>query len=191
MTEYDYTKTPCDIGSLTQQIQLSSIAGSLDHMMLFGSALSIFFTADLSAGDKTTLDNLVSTHDGTPLSIDFNEMSANSNTSTNSNSYAVLNSMSSPYLLPGTYLVTFTGTFSTNVPLLSNPGLFISLFVNGAQVAASEQSQNNVNANAPFNMSVTAKVVVGLNQKIDLRWKNNGQGNTVTCTNRILDVQRL
>ena len=69
MTEYDYTKSPCAIDRLTQEVQQSSIATALDHMNLYGDALSVFFKADLSDGDKTTLDGLVTAHGGTPLPI--------------------------------------------------------------------------------------------------------------------------
>ena len=67
MTEYDYTKSPCAIDSLTQQIQQSAIVTSLAHCNLFGDALTIFFNADLSDGDKTILDGIVAAHDGVPL----------------------------------------------------------------------------------------------------------------------------
>jgi hypothetical protein len=67
MTQYDYTKTPVSLDRLTQEIQQSAIVTALDHMTLLGSALSIFFKADLSGGDQTILDSLVSAHNGNPL----------------------------------------------------------------------------------------------------------------------------
>jgi hypothetical protein len=67
MSQYNYTKTPCSIDRLTQEIQKSSIVTALDHIDLNGSDLSIFFKSDLSNADKTTLDTLVVAHDGTPL----------------------------------------------------------------------------------------------------------------------------
>lgn len=69
MTEYNYTKDPCAIERLTKEIQTSSIVTALDHIDLFGSALSIFFKADLSDPDKTNLDSIVSNHTGEPLLI--------------------------------------------------------------------------------------------------------------------------
>ena len=68
MAQYDYTKTPCSLDRLTQEIQQSSIVTALDHMVLLGDALNVFFKADLSEGDETILDGLVDAHDGTPLS---------------------------------------------------------------------------------------------------------------------------
>jgi len=67
MTQYDYTKTPCAIDSLTQEIQNSLIITALDHINLLGSSLSIFFKADLSNDDIAILDSVVSVHAGTPL----------------------------------------------------------------------------------------------------------------------------
>lgn len=67
MTEYDYTKSPCAIDRLTQEIQQSNIVTSLAHCNLFGDALTIFFNADLSGPDKTTLDAIVAAHSGVPL----------------------------------------------------------------------------------------------------------------------------
>ena len=67
MTEYDYTKSPCAVDRLTQEIQTSSIITALDHINLLGSALSIFFKDALSEGDVTTLDTLVTNHGGQPL----------------------------------------------------------------------------------------------------------------------------
>jgi hypothetical protein len=67
MAQYDYTKEPVSLDRLTQEVQQSGIVTALDHMDLLGSALSIFFKADLSDADKSTLDALVAAHDGTPL----------------------------------------------------------------------------------------------------------------------------
>ena len=67
MTEYDYTKSPCAIDRLGQEIRQSAIVTSLAHCNLYGDALTIFFNADLSEGDKTILDGIVTAHDGTPL----------------------------------------------------------------------------------------------------------------------------
>src|ERR1035437_2693292 len=67
MTEYDYSKTPCSIDRLTQEIQRSIIVTALDHINLFGDSLSIFFKTDISDNDKSTLDAIVIAHTGTPL----------------------------------------------------------------------------------------------------------------------------
>jgi hypothetical protein len=71
MTEYGYTKTPVSVDRLTVEIKASAIIIALDHITTFGSALSIFFKADLSEGDQAILDGLVAAHDGTPLSQNF------------------------------------------------------------------------------------------------------------------------
>lgn len=118
----------------------------------------------------------------------FIELTATSSTSTNSANYVTLNGITYSGLSAGTYLVQFTGTFSTNVPILSTPGVLISIFANGVQQVASEMSQNNTNANSPFNMSTSIEVTIQDGQTIDVRWKNNGAANTITCTTRVLDI---
>lgn len=68
MSEYNYTKTPVDVGRLTEEIQTSSIITALDHITVLGSALDVFFKADLSGAEQTTLNTIVTNHTGTPLS---------------------------------------------------------------------------------------------------------------------------
>src|ERR1019366_3135364 len=67
MSEYDYSKTPVSVDRLSQEIQQSTIITALDHINLFGTAVSIFFKADLSDADKTALDTVVAAHTGVPL----------------------------------------------------------------------------------------------------------------------------
>jgi len=67
MTQYDFTKTPVAVDRLTQEIQQSSIITALDHISMLGSALSIFFKADLSTDDQTTLSTIITNHSGLPL----------------------------------------------------------------------------------------------------------------------------
>lgn len=67
MTEYQFTKTPCAVDRLEKEIKDSTIAVALDHITLFGSALSVFFKAGLSSAEQTTLSTLVTNHGGTPL----------------------------------------------------------------------------------------------------------------------------
>lgn len=195
MTEYDYTKTPCDVARLQQEIQTSNITTALDHIDLFGTALAIFFSSDLSANDKITLDFIVANHSGNALSVDFNEVLVVGNTSTNSGNYVVLNGMTSPPLLAGTYLITFSGTFSSDAPLLSQPGILISLFNDGVQVPGSEITQDSSTSgfmpSNPFGMSFNISVVVGANKKLDVRWKTNGAGNTISCANRVMDILKV
>lgn len=71
MTEYNYTKTPVDVNRLTLEIGESTITIVLDHIDLLGSALSIFFKANLSNDEKTTLDTIVANHSGEPLPDEY------------------------------------------------------------------------------------------------------------------------
>lgn len=190
MTEYDYTKTPCAVDRLQQEIQISNIATVLDHVNLLDDQLAIFFVSTLSVGDKTTLDTIVTNHSGIPLATDFIKVTATAATSTNSSGYAVLNSMVSPPLIAGSYLLFFRGNFSTNVPLLSQPGAVISVFNNGVQIADSEMTEVSTDSNALFDMVTVAQFTVGQNQVVDIRWKTNGQNNTISCINRLLCLAR-
>ena len=67
MTTYTYTKTPVNIDRLTLEIHESTITIILDHIDLLGSELSIFFKANLSNDEKTTLDTIVANHSGEPI----------------------------------------------------------------------------------------------------------------------------
>jgi hypothetical protein len=176
---------------LTQEIQTSTIVAALDHINALGSAVDIIFKADLTAAEKTTLESLVSVHTGVPLSIDFNEMSSTVETSTNSSSYIVLNGMVSPPLLAGTYMVFFSGTFSTTIPLLANPAIFVACFANGAVIPQSTQTESNTVTGNVFNIGFNCNVTLGQNQTIDVRWKNNGVLNTISCTTRCLDIWKV
>lgn len=187
---YSYTKSPCAVDQLTQEIQLSTIVTALDHIELSDSDLSIFFVSSLSGGDNTTLDTLVTNHTGTGLATDFIKATTTTTTSSSSNSYVVLNTMTTPHLIPGLYFVLFRGDFSTNVPLLTNPGIYMAVFNDGTAVADSEMLTVNNNSGAPFTMMTLAHIVVGLNKVVDVRWKTNGSGNTMTCTNRMLALIR-
>jgi hypothetical protein len=194
-TEYDYTKTPCAVDQLAQQIQTSAIATPLDYINLYGAAISIFFTAALSAGDKTILDTIIANHTGVPLTPDFTQLSSVTDTSTNSGNYTVLNSMVSPQLQAGTYFITFSGTFSSNALPLTNPGVLVSLFNDGVQAPATETVFTSTSISlfplSPVGLSFSYSVIVGPNKVIDIRWKNNGSGNTIHSSNRNFDIMRI
>jgi hypothetical protein len=67
MTDYQYTIPSLAIDRLSQEIRTSSIVTALDHIDALGSAVDIYFKADLSTTDKSTLDTLVASHSGIPL----------------------------------------------------------------------------------------------------------------------------
>ena len=52
---------------LIQEISISSIIVALDHLDTSPIEADIYFKAELSTQDKTTLDTIVSNHSGTPL----------------------------------------------------------------------------------------------------------------------------
>jgi hypothetical protein len=64
---YDYTISPFSADSLALSIQQSAIVTAFDHITALGSAVSIFFKASISDGDKTILDAIVAAHTGAPL----------------------------------------------------------------------------------------------------------------------------
>ena len=65
--EYTFEKSPCNIPSLTKEINDSSIATDLTSLTLYGSALSVNFESALSESDETLLDAVVTAHTGDPL----------------------------------------------------------------------------------------------------------------------------
>jgi hypothetical protein len=67
MSQYNFTKDPCSLDRLTQEIQQSAIITALDHCSLSGSDLLVVFKADLSETDTTLLNSVVTAHNGEPL----------------------------------------------------------------------------------------------------------------------------
>lgn len=66
-TKYEYTKA-IDIPRLSQEIRASSITIALDYISVEGAdAVDIWFKEAISAGEKTTLDGLVTAHVNDPL----------------------------------------------------------------------------------------------------------------------------
>ncbi len=63
---YTFTKSPCDILRLENEIQESSIIIALSHIDLIGDELNIHFNDVLPQADETTLNNIVSAHTGEP-----------------------------------------------------------------------------------------------------------------------------
>ena len=64
--KYSYTKTVA-VDRLTVEIQASSITVALDHITALGTAVDVYFKAELSVGEKTVLDGVVTSHVPTPL----------------------------------------------------------------------------------------------------------------------------
>lgn len=67
MSQYDFTKTPVALDRLERDIRASSITVALDHSVWSDPSLSVYFKADLSTDEQTTLAGIVSAHDGTKL----------------------------------------------------------------------------------------------------------------------------
>lgn len=71
MSVYNFTKDPVNVARLELEIRQSAITVALDHTILFGSNLDIYFKADLSGGEQTILSDLVTAHTGEVLPDDF------------------------------------------------------------------------------------------------------------------------
>ena len=65
MTQYDYNEY-CDAHKLTREIGASAIVTALDHITTSANTTAVVFKAELSSGDETILDGLVTAHDNTP-----------------------------------------------------------------------------------------------------------------------------
>jgi hypothetical protein len=190
--DYNYTKTPVSVNRLTLEIIAANITSANFQYINFNDpSLDIIYDAALSTADKTTLDGVVSAHTGAVFVEDYFSITKTASTNSNSSSYVVLNGMTTGALVAGTYQGIFVGTFSTNVPLLTNPGLFVSLFHNGVQIADTEMSHVSNNGGAAFVMCTVKHGVVAEGGIIDVRWKTNGSGNTVTCLTRSIHLTKI
>lgn len=68
LTSYPYTKSPVCVDRMTLEIQQdANILTALDHIDLYGSSLTVWFKAALSAPEQTELNNLVAAHSGLAL----------------------------------------------------------------------------------------------------------------------------
>ena len=64
--KYSYTKE-VTVDRLTTEIQASSITVAHDHITSLGTAVDVYFKAELSVGEQTVLDGIVTAHVPTPL----------------------------------------------------------------------------------------------------------------------------
>lgn len=65
--QYDYTKTIVNAQSLKMEIIAAGITTTLENINWSApDSLAIIFVEALSTGDKTTLDDVVDSHNGTP-----------------------------------------------------------------------------------------------------------------------------
>ena len=68
---YNYTKEVFDINRLIDDVRISGIVTALDNITALGSNITITFKADLSVGDETLLNDVVTNHTGEPMPDDF------------------------------------------------------------------------------------------------------------------------
>ena len=63
----DFPNAKVDLSRLTLEIQQSSIVTALDYINTDGDDCNVWFKAELSTEDQTTLDTIVANHSGEPL----------------------------------------------------------------------------------------------------------------------------
>ena len=63
----DFPNNKVDSSKLIKEIQGASITVAVDYINADASNCTVFFKANISAGEETTLDGLVAAHDGDPL----------------------------------------------------------------------------------------------------------------------------
>lgn len=120
------------------------------------------------------------------VSLGADLATATADTAVSNSSYTLLSGMT---LTPaaGAYLVWFTSSVeSSSVTDLT----FLSIFVGGSQVAASEIETDSKTANEADAVQCVARVVVDGTQAIEVKWKNNGAA-TATAHERTLIALRL
>ena len=64
--EYNYTHSDFDVGQLAQEVTSSTITVALDNITSQENDISIYFKAELSSGEWTTLSGVVSAHTRDP-----------------------------------------------------------------------------------------------------------------------------
>ena len=107
-------------------------------------------------------------------------------TSTNSTTYAQLNSMTLTPTISGNWAVVFTGQFNA-----SSGDVAVCVFSNGVQQTASERicaGQSGGSHN--FIVSTSEKVNVTAGQVIEIQWRS-GSGGTFTCTGRNMTIIKV
>lgn len=137
----------------------------------------------LGTGDvQSAIDSLNSTVNSGAFNL---TASATSSTSTSSNSYTTLNSMSLTPTVGGNYLVIFTAQYNA----VSGTGIFTSLFLNGVQSVVTERITQGPAGNHNLIMTTHSIINVPANQTVDVRWKVDG--NSVTSTGRVLTLVKV
>lgn len=65
--QYSFTKSPCAIDRLAEEIRASSITVAFDYATLLGADLVLYFKGELSESEQSVLSSLVTAHSGQPL----------------------------------------------------------------------------------------------------------------------------
>ena len=81
MTKYTYTKDVV-VARLELEIKASSIVYALDHIAAFGTSVDVYFKAELSAEDVSTLNGIVAAHLPIPIpdanqTVELDELKSN------------------------------------------------------------------------------------------------------------------
>jgi hypothetical protein len=120
---------------------------------------------------------------------DASQASATADTTTTSATYTAVNSMSINAPEAGDYLVWFSSSISNS---LANLTEYVSLFVNGTQVAHTEREifvEGSLAGGNSFPVALHARVTgVGAGQAIDVRWMTTA--GTATLHDRTLVIKK-
>jgi hypothetical protein len=113
------------------------------------------------------------------LTVVYTYLTSTTTATTTSSTYVTLTSMTATPVA-GTYKVSFSGVFETTA---SN--IYITICKNGVSIADSVRYLSGAGVGTIY-LEIHTQTVVTANgtDVIDIRWNNNADAGTVTCTNR-------
>lgn len=166
----------CDM--LRQSKDLMTLAYDLaffDPMNFFNSTLIVNSIPDAQSSNPflglTTL--------GGPFGGLYGASDSNTTTTT-STTYTSLLSMQATGVVAGHYAIVFTATIGNSG---ATNDTFVSLFVDGVQVSATERKTDTIaNGYRVVTTVIWEETVTGNNQTVEIRWRTTG--GTATCDRR-------
>ena len=166
---------------------IKEAAALTNGQLLIGATGSAPVAAILTAGDGITITNTAGAVTISSASSSILQATGITTITTTSTTDIALSTPLSITPGAGDYLISFSGTVSNSN---SSRDVFMSIFVNGTKIAASER-QVTSNTGGDKCTIATSAYFTGLlaSQSIEIRWR--AESDTATITNRTLIVQRV
>ena len=195
MATYNYSissdfSSSLDMNKLHRQISESGIATSLDGVFNEGDSVDITFTSALSGGDETTLDTLVSNHDGQADSYTTDATLKSTITdSTSTTSYVNLTELELNGLLEGYYKISWH--FEVSCSTTQYHADFQILYDSTATVLCENSLIVSDTTRWYGSAGFTFQSLTTGNHIIYFKCKSENASNTVNVKNINIDVRRV